>query len=64
MSAIGHKNIGMNGAPIGRRSCGGPFGVALIVGIVEDDRCAVVAALDYVERGSGFGSRDGFLRAD
>jgi hypothetical protein len=36
-------------ASVGGRTCSEPIAVALIVGIVEEDRCADVAALDHVE---------------
>ncbi len=47
---IGHQYIGVNGQPVGGRGRDQPIAVLGKIVIAEEDRLAVVAALDYMQR--------------
>jgi len=47
---IGHQDIGVDGAVIGRRGVGEPVMEPLVIVAAKEDRLTVVAALDHVQR--------------
>jgi len=50
MDVVGHQHVSMDRAASVARRLGEPAAVADIAGLVKEDRLAVVAALDHVQR--------------
>ena len=50
MQVVGHQDIGMDGAVMNRRRFGKPCMQAPVIVSAKEDRLAVVAALDHVQR--------------